>query len=251
MYETDLTETQWEVIKNHLPNIKRKRKNSLREVLNAILYLNKTGCQWRFLPKTYPKWQLVFYYFNLWQMEEVWDDLMIRLTEIVREKSNRTSQPSVVIVDCQSVKTTMVGGLRGFDGNKKIKGRKRHIAVDTQGNLIDSIVHCANQHESQTLELLVQKLKEHQFKIIKIIADAGYRGEIIETIQNKYNIILEVIPRNKVKEVFAVQAKRWIVERTIAWFDGSRRLCRDFERLLENSRAMLLVFAIRLSLNKF
>jgi putative transposase len=251
MYETDLTEAQWQVIKNHLPNINRKRKNSLREILNAILYLNKTGCQWRYLPKSYPKWQLVFYYFNLWQIEEIWDDLMIRLTEMAREKLKRNSQASVVIVDCQSVKTTMVGGLRGYDGNKKVKGRKRHIAVDTQGNLIDTIVHCANQHETKTLELLVQKLKEHQFRIVKIIADAGYRGEIIETIKNKYNIILEVIPRDKVKEAFAVQAKRWIVERTISWFDGSRRLCRDFERLLENSRAMLLVFAIRLSLNKF
>jgi putative transposase len=251
MYETDLTDAQWQGIKNHLPNINRKRKNSLREIINGIFYLNKTGCQWRYLPKSYPKWQLVFYYFTLWQTEEIWDDLMIRLTEITREKTARNSQASVVIVDCQSVKTTMVGGLRGFDGNKKVKGRKRHIAVDTQGNLIDTIVHCAHQHETQTLELLVKKLKEHQFKIIKIIADAGYRGEIINTIKNKYNIRLEVIPRNKVKEAFAVQAKRWIVERTIAWFDGSRRLCKDFERSLENSRAMLLIFAIRLSLNKF
>ena len=149
MYETDLTEAQWQVIKNHLPNIHRKRKNSLREILNAIFYLNKTGCQWRYLPKNYPKWQLVFYYFNLWQIDEIWDDLMILLTEMARKNSNRNSQASVVIVDCQSIKTTMVGGLRGFDGNKKVKGRKRHIAVDTQGNLIDAIIHCANQHETR------------------------------------------------------------------------------------------------------
>ena len=134
MYETDLTEPQWQVIKNHLPNINRKRKNSLRDILNAILYLNKTGCQWRYLPKNYPKWQLVFYYFNLWQIEEIWDDLMIVLTEMARKKSNKNSQPSVVIVDCQSIKTTMVGGLRGFDGNKKVNGRYRFII--TYYNLI-------------------------------------------------------------------------------------------------------------------
>ena len=91
MYETDLTDAQWQVIKNHLPNIERRRKNSLREILNAILYLNKTGCQWRYLPKNYPKWQLVFYYFNLWQIDEIWDDLMIRLTEMTREKINKNS----------------------------------------------------------------------------------------------------------------------------------------------------------------
>ena len=176
MYETDLTNAKCEGIKNHLPNIHRKRKNSLRDVINGMFYLNKTGCQWSYLPKNYPKWQLVFYYFTLWQTEEIWDDLMIRLTEITREKAKRTSQAGVVIVDCQTIKTTMVGGLRGFDGNKKVKGRKRHIAADTQGNLIDTIVHCAQQQETQTLELLVKKLKEHQFKIIKIIADVGYRG---------------------------------------------------------------------------
>jgi hypothetical protein len=101
------------------------------------------------------------------QAEEIWDDLMIRLTEIVREKFNKNRQPSVVIVDCQSIKTTMVVRLRGIDGNKKVKERKRHIALDTQGDLIDTVVHCANQHKTQTIELLVKKLKEHPFKIIK------------------------------------------------------------------------------------
>src|SRR5580658_5440915 len=118
MYETDLTDAQWQGIKNYLPNINRKRKNSLREIINGIFYLNKTGCQWRYLPKSYPnKWPLVFYYFTLWQTTEIWDDLMIRLTEMAREKAQRKSQASVIIVDCQSVKTTMVGGLRGYDGN--------------------------------------------------------------------------------------------------------------------------------------
>lgn len=250
MYQTDLTDAHWQIMEKFLPNANRQRKHALRQVVNALFYLIKTGCQWRMLPKDYPPWQVVYYYFKRWNEPDIIENIQQLLVEEKRKASGRSEQPSLVIVDCQSVKTTMLGGLRGYDGNKKINGRKRHLAVDAQGNIIECLVHPANQHESQTLELLVKKLKEEQFKLKKIIADGGYRGEIQERIQNRYQLELQTIKRNEDKKTFHVQPIRWIVERTIAWFNGYRRLAKDFERFLENSRAIILLVSIKLCLNK-
>ena len=250
MYQTDLTDAQWQVMKKILPNSNRKRKHSLRDVANALFYLIKTGCQWRMLPKEYPPWEVVYYYYQKWNEADIIENINQALVEEKRKLSGRNEQPSLIIVDCQSVKTTMLGGLRGFDGNKKINGRKRHLAVDTQGNIIDCLVHPANQHESQTLELLVKKIKEEQFRLKKILADGGYRGEVKVGIKNRYKVELETIKRNEDRKTFQIQPIRWIVERTIAWFNGYRRLSKDYERLLENSRAIILLVSIKLVLNK-
>jgi len=249
-YLTDLTDAQWQMLEKIIPETNRKRKYPIRSIINGIFYLVKTGCQWRMLPKDYPKWQLVYYYFRKWRDDELIDYINQWLIEERRVLKGRERQPSLVIVDCQSVKTTMLGGIRGYDGNKKINGRKRHIAVDTQGNIIECLVHSANQHESQTAELLIRKLREEQFRLKKMIADGGYRGELTDIAKRKYQLDLEVIKRNEEKE-FTVQPKRWVVERTIAWFNGYRRLSKDFERFLETARAMIFLSSIQLSLNDF
>lgn len=153
MYSTSLTDAQWQVIKKFIPQNERKRKYDLRTIWDAIFYWNKAGCQWRLLPKEFPKWKIVYYYFTKWVEMGVVEDIMHRITELIRIKSGKQGQPSLVIIDCQSIKTTPVGGIRGLDGNKKIKGRKRHVIVDTMGNVLSVVVHAAHLQQWQSLLL--------------------------------------------------------------------------------------------------
>ena len=251
MYPTNLTDAQWQVIEKFIPQVERKRKNNLRDVWNAIFYWNKTGCQWRMLPKDFPKWRSVHYYFSKWTEMGVIEDIMHRLNEKVRIQQGKHPQPSLAIIDCQSVKTTSVGGIRGVDGNKKIKGRKRHIIVDTMGNVLSAVVHAANLHESDMAELVVRRFREVFFRATKIIGDGAYRGQLIETLKQKYNLCLEIVMRNDTVKKFVVLPKRWIVERTFSWFNGYRRLSKDYEFLLESSESTIYLAAIKNNLNKF
>jgi putative transposase len=245
-----LTETQWEVIKKYLPNIDRKRRHDLRAIFDALFYILKTGCHWRMLPCSYPKWELVYYYFSRWRDEEVFVHLNDMTREVVRLKNNKKAQSSVAIIDSQSIKTTRRGGLRGIDGNKKIKGRKRHIMVDSMGNIITNIVHVANIHDSKGAHLVLKNLKENIHGIKVIYADCGYRGELIEIAKHKYDYTLKISPKIKDNAANKVSPKRWIVERTFAWLESFRRLSKDFEYLLESSQAMIYLASIKLLLNK-
>ena len=148
------------------------------------------------------------------------------------------------------MKTTRRGGLRGIDGNKKIKGRKRHIVVDTMGNVVANVVHTANLHDNQGASLVFQNLKENIYGIKTLYGDCGYRGKLIELAKNKYNYELKISPKIKDMAPTRVSPKRWIVERTFAWFENFRRLSKDFEYLLESSQAMIDLAAIRILLNK-
>ncbi len=251
MYSTSLTDAQWQGIKNFIPQNDRKRKYDLRFIWDAILYWNKTGCQWRMLPKEFPKWKMVYYYFTKWVEMGVIEDIMHRINEIIRIKLGKEAQPSMVIIDCQSVKTTSVGGIRGFDGNKNINGRKRHIIVDTLGNVLSVIVHSAHLHETAMAELVVRRFREVFFRATKIVADGGYRGKLITTIKQKHNLDMEIVMRTDSNKGFKVLPKRWVVERTFAWFNGYRRLSKDYEFLTENSEAAIHLAAIKINLNKF
>ncbi len=245
-----LSEAQWEVIKNILPDNGTKRKHDLREIFEALFYLLKRGCQWRMLPYAYPKWQLVYYYFGKWRDEEVFCFLNDLTREKVRVLKGRAAQCSVGIIDSQSIKTTRRGGLRGIDGNKKIKGRKRHLVVDTQGNIVSNIVHVANIHDSKGAHLVMKNLKENIHGIQTIIGDGGYRGQLIEAAKMKYNYDLQISPKINATSIKKVSPKRWVIERTFSWLENFRRLSKDFEYLMESSQAMIYLASLKLLLNK-
>ena len=250
MQANALSETQWKIIKKFIPEIKRKRKHDLRLIFEAMFYLLVSGCQWRMLPLVYPKWQLVYYYFTKYRDEEIFEYLNDMVREIVRQVHEKNAQCSVGIIDSQSIKTTRRGGLRGVDGNKKIKGRKRHLVVDTMGNIVTNIVHVANMHDSKGASLVFQNLKENTCGIKTIYADCGYRGDLIEQTKIKFNYDLKISPKIKDQTQGKVSPKRWIIERTFSWFENFRRLSRDFEYLLESSQAMIYLASLKLLLNK-
>ncbi len=157
----------------------------------------------------------------------------------------------MVIIDCQSVKTTSVGGIRGYDGNKKINGRKRHIIVDTMGNVLTTVVHAAHLHDTAMAELVVRRFREVFYKAKKMIADGGYRGKLSEILKEKHDLKMDIVMRNDLNKGFKILPKRWVVERTFAWFNGYRRLSKDYEFLTENSEAAIQIAALKINLNKF
>jgi putative transposase len=250
MHITDLEETQWQYIKNVLHLQERKRKYSLYSIWNALFYLVKTGCQWRMLPSYYPPWQLVYYYFRKWSGLSEFDLLLSTLRESVRSKRGQNSQPSVGIMDSQSVRWGNNRSLNGIDGNKKVKGIKRHVVVDKNGFLIAIMVTIANIHDSKAAYLLMRVLKELCVPLKVILADGGYRGDIIETVNNTFGYVLQVVVSNFKGQGFRPIHKRWIVERTFSWFDNYRRLCRNYELTFDSAEEMVKIASIRLLLNK-
>ena len=179
MYQTDLTETEWQYITKVLNLQERKRKYDLRLIWNAIFYLVKTGCQWRMLPLDFPKWQLVYYYYRKWASQLDFDLLLEKLRGHVRVKRGQSMEPSVGIMDSQSVRCGNNASLNGIDGNKKVKGIKRHVIVDKNGFLIAVMVTIANVHDSKAAYLLMRVLKEMCSSVKNILADGGYRGELV------------------------------------------------------------------------
>jgi len=250
-YPTNVTDSQWQFIKNTLEYDDRKRKYNLRTIWNAILYLLKTGCQWRMLPNDFPKWQLVYYYYSKWANAEDFDLLLSKLCKKIRLKRNQNGMPSLGIMDSQSVRWGNNRSLNGFDGNKKVKGIKRHVVVDKNGFLLAVMVTVANVYDGKAVELLMRTLFYFLSPVKIILADGGYRGEIIKHVKNKFGYLINVVMRNDDKKTgFKPISKRWIVERTFAWFDNDRRLCRNFELLMENSENMVKLSAIKILLNK-
>ena len=256
MYSTDLSDARCgsppgKYINKTLQYDNRKRKHSLREIWNGILYLVKTGCQWRMLPLDFPKWQLVYYYYKKWADTEHFDLLLEQLRSKVRLKMSQKANPSLGIVDSQSVRWGNNRSLNGFDGNKKVKGVKRHIVVDKNGFLIAVMVSVANVHDGKAVLLLMRVLKEMLCGLKIILADGGYRGEITAEVKKTFGYIIQVVLRSdKFEKKFKPIHKRWIIERTFSWFDNDRRLCRNYELLMETAEEMVKLSAIKHLLNK-
>jgi putative transposase len=247
-YPTDLNDMQWQVIEN-IQNDKRRRGHSLRTIWNAIFYINATGCQWRLLPNDFPPWQTVYYHFSNWKRNGLIEEVHGALVALTRRNAGKNAMASVGIIDSQSVKTTAVGGeCRGYDAGKKTKGRKRHIVVDTMGLIISVMVHSAQIQDRDGAKLIMDKIKQDLIYLVKIFADAGYAGKLVEYATKTYNWVVEIVRRSDTG--FKVLPKRWIVERTFSWINNSRRNSKDYEYLAETSEAMIQLAMVRVMLNR-
>ena len=250
-YTTSLTEKQWQFIEKVVECQKRKRKHELRDIMNAIIYLVNTGCQWRILPNDFAPCNTVYFYYRKWKNEGIIEELHEALRDYLRKKTGRKHSPSVGIIDSRSVKTSHhVDCTKGIDGGKKIKGRKQHIIVDTMGLLLAITVHAANIHDSRGAIDVIDQLRHRFPRLTKIIADGGYRGELINKVKSAFGWALEVVMRKDDSPKFKVLPKRWIVERTFSWLENYRRLTIDYEFYAQNSEAMVQLAMINLMLNR-
>ena len=252
-YPTDLSDEQWQLLSPMLPPpflVGRKRAVDLREVINAILYLLRCGCAWRYLPHDFPQWTTVYYYFSRWRDMDWFVKLNAELRSEVRKAEGRNQNPSAAIIDSQSVKTTEQGGEKGYDAGKKVNGRKRHILVDTIGLLIIVKVLAANIQDRDGAKLLLEEVKERMPRLFLIWADGGYRGKLIKWVATRCLWLIEVVKRNDDMKGFQVLPGRWVVERTFAWLSRNRRLSKDYERLCETSEAWIYTAMIHLMLKR-
>ena len=251
-YPTNVTDKQWQMIIPYIEHIDRKRKHALREIINAIFYVVKTGCQWRMLPRDFAPWNLVYYYFRKWQNNGTFEEILSVLVKKVRVAAGRDESPSLGIIDSRSVKTPHhVDSDRGIDGNKKIKGRKEHIVTDVLGLPLALVIHAANIFDGVGAKMVFENLAFKYPRLKTILADGGYRGDDLAQLAKRYGWNLSVVLRpDESSKKFSVIPKRWIVERTFSWVENCRRLALDFEFLSESALAMLQTSFIMLLLNK-
>lgn len=271
-YLTDLTDAEWTVLEPYLPHAQapgRPRLHSLREILNAIFYIVRSGCAWRLLPQDLPPWKTVYHYFRLWRIKGIWEQLNAALRQRVRIRIGRDPHPSAGIVDSQSVKTTGVGGPRGFDGGKKINGRKRHVLVDTQGLLTRVVVHPADIPDCDGVVLLLDEGQALSPRLCHLWMDGSYKGRGKEWIETTLGWSVSIVQHPpKPRGVWAredavidwaailpppgfrVLPRRWVVERTFAWCGQSRRLSKDYERLCSTSEAFIYAAMVRLMVRR-
>lgn len=243
-YPTDLTDQQWEIIKDMFPAAKsdvaqgRKRTTNLREVVNAILYWTRSGCAWDMLPHDFPPSDTVYMYFRRWHRKGIIEEIHEKLRDKVREQAGKQKNVTAAMIDSQSAKTTDVGGEeRGFDGNKKVNGRRRHLLVDTLGLVLVVLVQAANIADVVAARTVVMAGKLSQPQLVQVWADLGYRGHKFQSLMDSLGINLTL--SEKREKGFKLEPRRWVVERTFAWLGKHRRLSKDYERLPEVSEAVV------------
>jgi putative transposase len=249
-YASDLTDAEWNLIARLLPKPKRMgrpREVDLRVVMNAMLYILATGCQWRALPKDFPPFTTVQYYFYSWRDTPLWRRINRALVERARRAVGRKPTPSAGVIDSQTVKTTESGGPRGYDPAKRMKGRKRHLVTDTEGSLLLVQVHPADIQDNHGAVPLLKAARRAFKRLRHVFADRVYRGpKLLNAISDVGRWTIEVVTRTESVGSFKPEKRRWVIERTFAWFGRNRRLAKDFERTIASAVAWIMIASIRL-----
>jgi putative transposase len=264
-YPSDLTDAEWEILEPFIPEVSEDATVptiSRREIVNGILYVLRSGCPWRLMPHDLPAWGTVYYYFRIWRIAGIWDTAMEALRKQLREKQGRDEEPSAAVIDSQSIKTSAVRGPeKGYDAGKQIWGRKRHLLVDTQGNLMEVLVTAASASDLAGGKKVFERLRGRFPRLSLIWGDSHYGGQFLEWVKEQFGwnvqpvqhlgtahdaTTMEPKPKTKTsKRGFVLEPRRWVVERSIAWITRWRRLCRDHEGLPESSEAFIKLSATR------
>jgi transposase len=254
LYETNLTDAQWDLLEPMLPERRKRGRppTDRRRIIDAVLYVVRAGVQWRLLPSDFPPCKTVFQVFRKWTLDHTWEALNARLRAHVRETEDKRSRPTAAILDSQSVKSDPHGGEVGYDAAKQIKGRKRHVLVDTLGLLLGVLVTPASTPERDGAQALLERVLGWFTWLRRLWVDGGYSGEAfaqwVRGIRPKLEV--EVVKRSDTAKGFRVLPRRWVVERTLGWLMRQRRLVRDYETTETSAQAWIYIAMIRIQIRR-